>query len=187
MSLAEWFDTLVTPTVSERPLALLDDERVTYGQIRERAWAIGSGLQRLGATGERVVTMLPNDPALLAIQLGTLHAGGIAVPVIAEGTPDEMRHFVEDSEASIVIATPERWAAIAPLLRKPPRVVVLSEPPGAAVHAGGPELVELAQVERDGAELGLDPVAVRDTDPMALMYTSGSTSRPKGVVIDAAS
>jgi crotonobetaine/carnitine-CoA ligase len=187
VSLAEWFDTLVTPSVSERPLALLDEERVTYGQIRERAWAIGSGLQRLGAAGERVVTMLPNDPALLAIQLGTVHAGGIAVPVIAEGTPDEMRHFVEDSDAGILIATPERWAAVAPLLRKPPRVVVLSEPTGARAPDGGLELTELAQVEADGAQLGLDPVHVRDTDPMALMYTSGSTSRPKGVVIDAAS
>lgn len=186
MSLAGWFDDLVAEGLSDRPLAFFEGETVAYGEVRSRAWAIGSALQRLGATGERVVTMLPNDPDLLLVQLAILHAGGIAVPLMAEGTADEMRYFVDDSKPRVVIATPERWAQVAPLVHAAPQTVVLThapEPPantGYAVHG-------FAQLETQGAELGLDPVAVADTEPMALMYTSGSTARPKGVMVDAAS
>jgi crotonobetaine/carnitine-CoA ligase len=189
VSLAHWFDGLVGEGISERPLAFFQNGHVTYGEIRSRAWALGSALQRLGATGERVATMLPNDPELLALQFAILHAGAVTVPVIAEGTPDEMRHFVEDSQASIVIATRERWEAIAPLVHNGPHTVILTDPAGGAGEpaAGGPRIEELAALEADGAALGLDPVAVPDSEPMALMYTSGSTARPKGVVVDAAS
>jgi crotonobetaine/carnitine-CoA ligase len=185
MSLAVWFDGLVTPQVRDRPLAVMHEATLSYGQVHERAWALGSALQRLGVAGERVVTMLPNDPQLLAVQLAILHAGAVAVPVIAEGTPEEMRHFVDDCQAAVVIATPERWAAIAGLVRTAPRVVVLTGEP-TVVDPSGPPVRELAQLEREGAGLGLDPVSVAVTDPMAIMYTSGSTSRPKGVVVDAA-
>jgi crotonobetaine/carnitine-CoA ligase len=188
VSLAEWFDGLVGEGISDRPLAFFQDGYVTYGEVKSRAWALGSALQRLGATGERVATMLPNDPELLALQLAILHAGAVTVPVIAEGTPDEMRHFVEDSQASIVIATRERWESIARLVRNGPRTVILTDSEGAADRApDGPQIFELAALEAEGAALGLDAVAVPDSEPMALMYTSGSTARPKGVIIDAAS
>ena len=186
MSLAHWFDGLVTSDVEARPLALQDGQSLSYGAVRSRAWALGSSLQRLGVAGERIVTMLPNDPTLLVTQLAILHAGGVAVPLIAEGTAEEMRHFVDDSRAAVVIATSERWIEVAPLLRAMPRVVVLSdEPIGLAGPAAVPIVHTLAALEAEGAELGLEPARVADTDPMALMYTSGSTSRPKGVELDA--
>ncbi len=183
MSLARWFDR-VADGVSERPLALFEGESVSYGEIRARAWRIGSGLQRLRVVGERVVTMLPNDPELLAIQLGILHAGGIAVPIMAEGTREEMRHFIDDARPAVIVATRERWRAVADLVRAEPRVVILTDVAGAA---GPGRIEELATLERAGEKLGLDPLSVRETDPMALMYTSGSTARPRGVIVDAAS
>lgn len=184
MALARWFDGLVTPAVRDRPLAFFEGTSISYGEVRDRAWALGSALQRLQVAGERVVTMLPNDFDLLVTQIAILHAGGIAVPVMAEGTPDDMRHFIEDSQAAVVIATPERWAEVAPILKKLPATVILSREPDRSL--GGSGLHLLPELEEQGASIGLDPVGVRVTDPMALMYTSGSTSRPKGVVLDAA-
>ena len=173
--------------MAERPLAIFEGQRVSYREVRARAWSIGSALQRLGASGERVVTMLPNNPELLSIQLAVLHAGGVVVPVIEEGTPEEMRYFVDDAEASIVFATRLRWESIAPVLRTIPRIVVLTDAEGPIVGGQGATVHSLAELEAQGADLGLDPVHVPNTDPMALMYTSGSTARPKGVIVDAAS
>lgn len=95
MSLARWFEPLAD-AVPDRPLAHFEGEVHTYAEVKHRAWRIGSGLQRLRIAGERVVTIVPSDPELLAIQLGTMHAGAWAVPAMAESKPDELRHLIDD-------------------------------------------------------------------------------------------
>ena len=173
MSLARWFEPLAD-AVPDRPLAHFEGQQHTYGEIKRRAWRIGSGLQRLRVAGERVVTLVPSDPELLAIQLGTMHAGGWAVPAMVESKPDELRHLIDDARPAVVIATRERWEAVSGLITARPAHVILTD--------GG-----LGELEADGERLGLDPVTQSLSEPMGIMYTSGSTSRPKGVVVNAAS
>jgi len=103
---------------------------------------------------------------------------------MADGTPEEMRHFVDDCRPAVVFATRNRWEALQGLIHVGPRRVVLTdgEP---LTHTAVVET--LSELEGQGQGLGLEPVPTGETEPMAIMYTSGSTSRPKGVILDAAS
>jgi crotonobetaine/carnitine-CoA ligase len=177
MSVARWFEALAD-AIPDRPLAYFEGEVHTYGAIKRRAWRLGSALQRRGVAGERVVTVLPSDPVLLALQLATLHAGGWMVPAMSDSKPDELRHLVDDARPAVVVASRRHWGTLHPLLRHRPAHVILTDDD----RCGG-----LEALEEEGDRLGLCPVATSLTEPMGIMYTSGSTSRPKGVVVNGAS
>jgi long-chain acyl-CoA synthetase len=128
-------------------------------------------LQRLGLRpGDRVVVLLPNCPEVLQAYAGILKAGGVIVPVVFLLGPDEVRHILADSEAKVVITAPEFLDKIAGWT-------------GSAVLVGGgpgwPSWDELVAGEVDTFAM----VDRRDDDLAVILYTAGTTGRPKGVAL----
>lgn len=111
--------------------------------------------------GDRVAVGLPNSPDLVATVVAVLRAGAILVPLNPSYTGDEAAYVLRDAGAKLLVAPPHQLERVAPIL------------PDLATTSG------LAAAEpRAEPTLGIDP-----GDPALIVYTSGTTSRPKGAVL----
>jgi long-chain acyl-CoA synthetase len=140
---------------------------------QQRAAArVAAALARLGVgAGDRVMVLLPNCPEVLQAYGGILRLGAVIVPVVFLLSADEVRHILADSAAKVAITSPELSGKLAGW---PGTVVVLG---GAA---GGLDWHDL--VRDDGS--AVEPIVDRaDTDLAVILYTSGTTGRPKGVAL----
>jgi propionyl-CoA synthetase len=166
----------------------------TYRELRDEVARFAGALRTLGvATGDRVVIYLPMVPeaviAMLACaRLGAVHSvvfGGFAAPELALRIEDARPKVVVSAscgvEANRVVPyQPMLDAAIELSAHKPDRCVVLQRPQCPADL--GPRDVDWAAALA-GAQ-PVDCVPVQATDPLYILYTSGTTGRPKGVVRD---
>jgi long-chain acyl-CoA synthetase len=135
------------------------------GELRERAARVASGLSGLGVgPGDRVVVFAANSPEVSLVYNAVWRAGAVVTPAIFLLPPPELRHILEDSEARLVVASPEFAEAARAVADVP--VVSTEELP-------------------EGREAPI--VARRDDDLAALMYTGGTTGRAKGVMLSHAS
>jgi acyl-CoA synthetase (AMP-forming)/AMP-acid ligase II len=128
-------------------------------------------LQRLGLRpGDRAVVLLPNCPEVLQAYAGILKAGGVIVPVVFLLGPDEVRHILTDSGAKVVVTAPEFLGKIEGWT-------------GTVVLIGGGG-AGLAWDELIATEPDTFPTVDRDDDDLAvILYTAGTTGRPKGVAL----
>jgi long-chain acyl-CoA synthetase len=161
----------------DRPALICGDETWTYGELHERVDRATAALQELGvAPGDRVALVLGNTPAFVEVYAAILRAGAAFVPLLPGLAPDELRHALADSGARIVVVGPERandLAALADELPDLERLLAVGAPDA------GLDAWE-ARVERAGAPTR---VARAAEDLAALVYTSGTTGRPKGAVL----
>jgi len=141
------------------------------------------------APGARVAILLPNGLDAVCIDQAVLALGGVPVPMHALDNPASIAYILSDSEASLLVATSDaQWQAIAatglplPALRH----VVVAQSGSPAVPAGDAVPV----VTLDGWLCNVPPVVAspaerspRSGDLAALVYTSGTTGRPKGVML----
>jgi long-chain acyl-CoA synthetase len=161
----------------DHPAVVFDGGTWTYGELHERADAATTVLQELGvAPGDRVALVLGTTPAFVVTACAVLRAGAALVPLLPGLAPDELRHALADSAAKVAVVGPERAADVAALRGQLPDLEHL--------------LVSGATVE--GAESLDDRVAAagvpapveRDPDQLAaLVYTSGTTGRPRGAML----
>jgi long-chain acyl-CoA synthetase len=161
----------------EHPALLFEGGSWTYGELHARVDAATAVLQELEVTpGDRVALVLGTTPAFVVTAFATLRAGAALVPLLPGLAPDELRHALADSSAAVVVAGPERAAEIAALRDELPelRHLLVS---GTTVE-GADDLEE--RMEAAG-----EPVPVeRDPDRLAaLVYTSGTTGRPRGAML----
>ncbi|WP_419999804.1 class I adenylate-forming enzyme family protein [Streptomyces boninensis] len=153
------------------------------GDLFERGRRVAGGLAETGVRpGDRVVVLMANCPEVPATYHALWRAGAVVTPVIFLISPAELAHILIDSQAQVVVTSPELLgtvAAAAPHVPGLRRVVVA----GAYAPDALPETLAVtpyAELEA-AAPAGITPRA--DDDPAALLYTGGTTGRAKGVVL----
>ncbi len=150
----------------------------TYGELHQRVDAGTAALQTLGiGAGERVAFVLGTTPTFVEVAAAVLRAGGAMVPLLPGLAPDELRFAIEDSQAGVVIVGPERIHEVRGLADEG----LLGD---CSVISADVDPEEDGSWERRCADAG-EPVRVdRSADDLAaLVYTSGTTGRPRGAML----
>ena len=173
MNPAEWLER--TARLVPGAPALLVGERLAadYRTFAARAARLAGALAARGVRpGDRVAVFMTNRVEYLEILYGVWWAGGAAVPINAKLHPREAAWIVENAEARLVLLSDDVGTELRPLLAAGV----------AAVSVDGPDFAALFEAAPFGAPVPLEPEAM-----LWLFYTSGTTGRPKGVMITARS
>lgn len=154
----------------------IDDRgvRIGYGELEERAAALADALRRRGyGPGDRIATVSGNSIDHVVAFFACAKTGIAFVPLSWRLAPRELGEVLAQSDPTLVLIEDEYEGLAAEALRRVPRPL-----PACALGTTG---VEASVPVREGAPAPRR--AVRDDDPLLVIYTSGSEAAPKGVVL----
>ena len=158
-------DTLAELFASRRPapstvlMEIPDGQTVTYGDADRESARLARALNELGVRpGDRVAVQVEKSPAMILLYVACVRAGAVLLPMNPAYTDDEVAYLVGDAEPAVVVQEPER--------------------------AGRTALSTLALAELAAAQPpSYDDVARGPDDLAAILYTSGTTGKPKGAML----
>ena len=170
-------------------------EHFTYAQLLEKTAIIAGGLVDLGvAKGDVVVIYMPMVPETVTAMLACARIGAIHSVVFGGFAPRELAMRIDDANPRVVLAAScgievDRVIAYQPLLNeaidlaehKPDHVVMLQRQQCEATLSM-PRDIDWHTWERQASPVDCVPVGA--TDPLYVLYTSGTTGKPKGIVRD---
>jgi propionyl-CoA synthetase len=167
----------------------------TYRELMDETARVAGAFARLGVgRGDRVVIYMPMVPEAVMAMMACARLGAIHSVVFGGFAANELASRIEDCRPKLIVAAscgiePSRIVEYGPLLNRaleivggdPPRCVILQRPEHEAALVDGRD-VSWGQA-LDGAE-PVGCVSVEATDPLYILYTSGTTGLPKGIVRD---
>jgi long-chain acyl-CoA synthetase len=175
--------TLLEGSAAQSPdrTALVAGERkLTYRQLNEEANRLARALVRAGvAPGDRVALTMPNVPEFAVAYYGILKAGASVVPLNVLLKAPEISYYLKDSGARIAIAAStfaDEVLGGRAEAKGCDEVWVAGGDPRAGSAAGVRALAEVVA----GEETGLDSATTMPDDTAVILYTSGTTGKPKG-------
>jgi fatty-acyl-CoA synthase len=183
-TLSDWLDHCAQ-LYGERPMVLTDDGALSYADVATESRRLADGLATLGVQhGDRVAMVMANYPELVAIKFAIARAGAIAVPLNYLYRSDELRFVLADSGCRVVVMM-TGFADLdyqAMLDGIPDRLTVVLLDTDGRARPGVLTLEGLALLgdQNRGASDG------RTSDPFGpgdMLYTSGTTGSPKGVLL----
>ncbi len=163
----------------DREAVVDGDLRLSYAQLGDRCDRWSAALQRLGVVaGDRVAYIAPNTHAQLESFYAVPQIGAVLVPINYRLTADDFAYILGHSGAKVVCAAPEYLAAIDGVRDRLTGVTTF-----VALEDAQPGWLDYESelVRSDPAALVRPEIA--ETDLLSINYTSGTTARPKGVMI----
>jgi long-chain acyl-CoA synthetase len=149
-----------------------EGRELTNVDQQRTAARVANALARMGVRpGDRVVVLMPNCPEVLATYGGILKAGAVIVPIVFLLSADEVRHILADCAAKVVITAPELASKVEGWR-------------GPVISVGGADAGTRAWDDWIAREPDTFATFERADDDLAvILYTSGTTGKPKGVAL----
>lgn len=164
----ELFERMVRQA-PDRPFASFGNKALTLAGLDRQARGLAGMLSRKGvAPGARVALMMRNGPESLAMLFAIAKARAVWVPVNTASVGDNLAYILDHCEPALVVADDDLVPAVAATAATA-AILRTSEAAGVMSEATVPSAA-------DGPPVGAD-------DPFAIMYTSGTTGPPKGVIV----
>ncbi|MCC9631712.1 acyl--CoA ligase [Blastopirellula sp. JC732] len=163
----------VVRTTPEQTALRHDDKALTYAQLDMASRTIAAGLRQFGiAPGDRVAWLLPNCPEAVAITLACYQLGAIAVPLNYRYVTQELEEILTRTAARLLFYHADRASVVQPLTLNSLQTIEVA-------GAGDAPLPfeQLLSGEPDDVR-----APVHEEDAALILFTSGSTGHPKGVV-----
>ena len=170
MNLADWLDATARALPDAPALFEGVEQRASYGELAVRVRKLAAGLQAAHGLekGDRVAIFMKNCPAYLELFYAVWWFGGIVVPINNKLHPREAAWIVDNAQAKLLVSDDGGVGAVAILPNGCPEIA-----------CGSPQWDALS----DHGLAHEHPHAVEPDDTAWLFYTSGTTGRPKGVML----
>ena len=169
---------LTSLTAGEHVSIIFEEKEYTNVQMDIAARKLGNALKKLGVKrGDRIILQMPNSPEILQAFQGIWKMGAVAVPINYQIGAEETAYIYQDSQANTVITAPEFMGKVHMAQVQSPgvkNIIVVSE----KQMEGTLSFVKLLKESSDKLEI----VQTGDNEVAALVYTSGTTGKPKGVM-----
>ena len=166
----------------DKTAVIIGDTSLSYAQVHGMAQKFATALREQGVEpGDRVALMLPNVPQFTIAYYGILYAGGVVVPLNVLLTEEEVAYHLDDAAASAFVVWDGFLAAAAPAFARVVECHTLI-----VVEAGAPGSGTLPPDGKSFSSLvaaaePMGDLTTRSADDTAvILYTSGTTGKPKG-------
>ncbi|WP_027409009.1 fatty acid--CoA ligase family protein [Anoxybacillus tepidamans] len=178
----------IAEQLPEKLAYVYEGERVTYGELDAAVTKFASGLCHMGiGKGDHVALLLGNSPYFVIGLYGALRAGATVIPINPIYTPDEIGYILNNGDVKAVIG----FDLLVPLfikmeahLPKIEHIIVCETPQGKAqgISLASPKMKSFTEMLASG-DVHFEAPALREDDTAVILYTSGTTGKPKGAML----
>ena len=167
----------VAASFGDREFLVQGQRRITYGEFRRLVWGTARRLQEHGfGRGDRLAVLAHNNLDWVITLFGATALGGIVVGLNAWWVQDEIAYGLADSGSRFLVTDARLFPRVAPLIGSLPTLEKVFHI-GADAPPGTRPIAELVTAGDEAPT-----VAIAEDDPFVILYTSGTTGRPKGCI-----